>query len=297
MLYNYFPLRVRDAVKQGLKNNTDIEEIRVRCGQNITFCSLNSKCFLDKNGNLIKNTNEGVRLHKEDLKEMFKYFTQNSVYAMQQDIKSGFITLPDGTRVGICGRCITKCGIVENINDISSFNIRLSRQIDGWGNNIFNKFDLAERNVLIIAPPGYGKTTLLRNMIKYASDMGKNVSVIDERSEISPFSEGARIYDLGLNTDVLSDIYKKEGINIMLKTMNPEIIATDEILSKEDFEIINNISVSGVKIFATFHGITEKDYFDKARIFGITKTPFDCFLIISKNHSGRTINYRLLEEI
>ena len=284
MLYNYFPDRVREIVRKRLEFDDTIEEIRVRCGQNIVFCTYNDKFFLDETGNFTKDFNDSIKLHKEDLKEMLKYFTRNSVYAVQQDIRNGFVTLSDGTRVGLCGRCIVNNGTIENINNISSFNIRLSRQVIGWGDNIFNEIDVSKKNILIISPPGGGKTTLLRNMIKYASCNGKNVSVVDEKSEIAPFSEGERIYDLGINTDVLSDISKQSGINIMLRTMNPEIIATDELLTKDDFEVLKNTSASGVKVFATFHGINKNDYLTKAKTFGVTENFFDCYIIISKKH-------------
>lgn len=298
MLYNYFPLRIRDVIKNCIEERDDVEEIRVRCGQNIVFSNRTGKWFVNKSGHLTRSSDDSVKLFKDDLKEMLKYFTQNSVYAMQQDIKNGFITLPDGTRVGLCGRCIIKNGEIENISNISSFNIRLSRQISGWGYDLFRKIGVHNKNVLIIAPPGYGKTTLLRNMIKYASDIGKNISVIDEKSEISPVSEGLRIYDLGLNTDVLSDVPKDKGVNMMLRTMNPEIIAVDEMLSKEDFEIIKNTALSGVKIFATFHGSGADDYISKSEAFLGEEFEFDSYIIITENENfKRVINYMPKEKI
>ena len=296
MIYNYFPVKIRDIVKKSLEVCDNIEEIRIRSGQNIVFCGSDSKWFIDNTGQFTGDKKNGLKLFKDDLKEMIKYFTLNSVYAMQQDIKNGFITLTDGTRVGLCGRCVIKDGEIENITNISSFNIRMSRQVDGWGNKTFDEIGPESQNTLIIAPPGYGKTTLLRNMIKYASDYGKNVSVIDERCEISPVSEGDRVYDLGVNTDVLSDTSKIIGVNIMLRTMNPEIIAVDEILTKEDFQMLRNTALSGVKIFATFHGKSKNDYERKANAFIGNEHIFDNYIIISKNEkNNRVIKYELQE--
>lgn len=298
MLYNYFPVRLRKIVKKCMENRDDIEEIRVRCGQNIMFCNRGSKWYVNSSGLLTSSADEGVKLYKDDLKEMIKYFTQNSVYAMQQDIKNGFITLPNGTRVGLCGRCIIKNGEIENISSISSFNIRISRQIVGWGYDVFRKIGAYDKNVLIIAPPGYGKTTLLRNLIKYVSDYGKNISVIDEKSEISPMAEGTRIYDLGINTDILSDVPKDKGINMMLRTMNPEIVAVDEVLTEEDFAIIKNTALSGVRIFATFHGSSTEDYILKAKSFLGEYLEFDSYIEILENeNSGRVISCKLKGEI
>lgn len=297
MIYDYFPQRIRSAVQKACNNNKYIEEIRVRCGQNIIICDNHDRWFLDTNGNLTKSVNSTIILYKNDLKEMFGLITHNSVYAMQQDIKNGFITLPDGSRVGLCGRCVIKNGKIENINNISSFNIRLSRQVKDWGSDIFRKLDICTKNVLIVAPPGYGKTTLLRNMVKFVSDNGKNVSVLDERCEISPMYDGEMICDLGVNTDVLSDVPKKEGIAMLLRTMNPDFIATDEIMTKEDFELVTYLTNSGVNVFATFHGKDVNDYISKTKLFGIDGNIFDCFIIISKTDVGRDINIAFREEI
>lgn len=293
MLYNYFPVKVRKAIKNCLETYSDIEEIRVRCGQNIVFCNLSGKWFADSFGNFTKNSENGIKLYKDDLKEMLKYFTQNSVYAMQQDIKNGFITLTDGTRVGLGGRGVVKNGCIENINNIFSYNIRIPRQVAGWGVDLFEKIKVNNKNVLIIAPPGLGKTTLLRNMIKYASDCGKNISVIDEKCEIVPIADGRLIFDLGQNTDVLSDVPKNCGINIMLRTMNPEIIAIDELLTEEDFDVVKNASASGIKIFATFHGKCKEDYLLKVKKFGADELKFDCYIAIAQNEKGE----RIAEEI
>lgn len=298
MIYNYFPVKVREVIKKGLETYNHIEEIRVRCGQNIVFCNQSNKLFLDESGNLTEYFERGIKLYKDDMKEMLKYFTQNSVYAMQQDIKNGFVTLADGTRIGLCGRCVVKNGEIENINNISSFNIRLSRQVAEWGYEIFDEIRVTDKNILIIAPPGLGKTTLLRSLIKYVSDCGMNVSVVDEKCEISPVSEGNMIYDLGINTDVLSDAPKNSGINAVLRTMNPQIIATDELLTKEDFELIKNISLSGVKILSTFHGKSLNDYETKMKSFGLSGSVFDCYIAISLNENyERVIKYELRRKI
>jgi len=297
MLYNYFPVRIRETVRRALSYSQSIEEIRVRCGQNIIFCDSNGKWFVDNSGNLTKSFDESIKISKEDMKEMMKYITRNSVYAMQQDIKNGFVTLSDGTRVGLCGRCVVKNGKLENINNFSSFNIRLSRFIEGWGTEVFEKVGVCTKNVLVIAPPGYGKTTLLRNMIKFASDKGRNVSVVDEKCEISPMNEGVCVYELGNNTDILGDINKMIGIHIMIRTMNPEIIATDELLTADDFKALKNASLSGVNIYATFHGTCKEDYYEKAGIFGIDKAFFDCYILIRKNKSNkREIMYEMQVE-
>lgn len=298
MLYNYFPIRIREIVKRCMSSFNNIEEIRIRCGQNIVFCTCNDKLFVSSNGTFTHKETDGVKLYKEDLKEMIKYFTKNSVYAMQQDIKNGFITLSDGTRVGLCGRCVIKNGELENINNISSFNIRLSRQIEEWGYNVFDELGVCNKNVLIIAPPGGGKTTLLRNLIKFASDNGENISVVDERSEISPISDGEKVFNMGMNTDVLSDISKGDGINLMLRTMNPDIIAIDEMLTKEDFKVVKNTFLSGVKVFATFHGMSKMDYIEKADSLTEREIPFDCYITISySKNNERVISYELQEEL
>ncbi len=291
MIYKYFPEDIRHIIKQAVKKTRCLEEIRIRCGQKIVFCEAQGKFFVNSQGNLTQNKCDGITMCKRQMEEMLRLITKNSMYAVQAEIKKGFVTLPDGSRVGLCGKCVTTNGKVEYIRDITSLNIRISREVKECATKIYSELLISDKNILIMSPPGHGKTTFLRDLVRLASEDGKNVVIIDERCEIAPFVDGYSIYDLGNNTDVLCDLPKSLGIDMALRTMNPQMIAVDEISTIDDFDAIIRAMYSGVKILATFHGTNKTDFHNKVSEKYVSKLNFDNFIYINKSASCRKIWY------
>lgn len=225
-----------------------VQEIRIRSGRKVSV--------IDRTG--IHKTD--ITFNSVDITKLFSSLCNYSVYALHEEIKNGFITLTDGHRAGFCGRCIVQNGIITNITDISGINIRIAREIKGCSENIMKFMDNGIENMVIISPPNCGKTTYLRDAIRLVSDSGVQVTVVDERGEISPFYEGSSVFDMGENTDVMRFCPKAVGMMMVLRTMNPEIVATDEIGTKQDIVSIKEICKSGVKIFTTFHGFGVSDF-------------------------------------
>jgi stage III sporulation protein AA len=171
------------------------------------------------------------------------------------EIKQGYITIQGGHRIGLAGNYSQ----IGSIKSISSINIRISREIIGAAD--FIPKDIC--NILIASPPGYGKTTVLRDLIRQFSNMGYNISVIDERGELAGSFKGIAQLDLGNFTDILEGKQKHIGMILALRSLNPSIIAIDEIATKEDFEAINYISTMGINILATMHAKNEADLIKK----------------------------------
>lgn len=232
----------------------DLEEIRLRVNKPVIF-KKKEEYFLGKSG-LSKSHINSYICTKKDICQTIDIMSKRSYYAVEEDIKKGFLTLEGGHRVGISGKVIIEDGTVKRIKDILSINIRIGKEIAGCSKTIvpyiFNN-NSKVGHTLLVSPPGCGKTTLLRDLIKNISNRGMTVSVVDERSELSGSHNGEMQIDLGIRTDVLENCPKDLGMMMLLRSMSPDVIAIDEIGSERDIKSIDMLLNAGVTILATIH--------------------------------------------
>lgn len=265
-------------IRQALNNRELLdtaEEIRIRQNKPLVIKKGNENFFM-KNGNAC-SINEAFRPQKDEIQDTLSRMCEYSPYAYNDEIRRGFITLEGGFRVGLAGTAVECKDGISTIKYINSLNIRISRELWGCADKVMK---YVYGNTLIISPPGCGKTTILRDIIRQISNQGINISVVDERCEISGIYLGNIQFDLGICTDVLCCYSKSIGMNMMLRSMAPKIIAVDEIGSNDDILAIHNLLNSGVKIIATIHCNTIENILQKPFIENIVKEKiFDSYII------------------
>lgn len=255
------------------KYKENIEEIRLRTGMPLNVYLKGGNYFVSLDGELSKNVEKALLVKPDYIHKTFQLISNYSIYAFQEEIKNGFITLKGGHRVGIGGKVLYGSGGIETIRNISSLNIRIAREKIGISNNIIQyiiDYNTSIYNTLIISPPQCGKTTLLRDIIRLLSNgvpilngKGFKIGVIDERSELSGMYNGEPQHSIGIRTDVLDGCNKKDGTTMLIRAMSPDIIAMDEIGSISDVEAIHESLKAGIKIIATVHGSDLNDLLSK----------------------------------
>lgn len=231
-------------------------EIRLRLGKPLTIHFADGCYYIGARGNLTALPNSALKVTRAQIDEAIELATASSVYSVKDEIKNGFITVRGGHRIGITGTAVMKGDRVEFIKDISALNYRLTSEIKGAADAVMSAITDGTRvkNTLFISPPAAGKTTMLRDIVRQLSYKGFRVSVVDERREIAALCEGKSSFDLGFNTDVLEGADKAEGMLMVLRSMSPDVIVTDEIGTQADIDAIAKITNSGASVIASIHG-------------------------------------------
>lgn len=231
-----------------------LEEIRLNTGQPMILYAGGKEYHIGKK-----------TLKKIDpmmMNDIFHSILNHSVYAYQEELSKGYITMEGGSRVGICGKVIMEHGIVKAMKDITSLNIRRSKEFIGISDR-FMPYLLARDgrllHTLIVSPPKCGKTTLLRDMIRNLSGLGLRIGVCDERSEIAGIYHGNPSFDLGERTDILDGCPKEVGMVMLIRAMSPDVIATDEIGKSADLFGVESALSAGVSLLTTIHGSDYED--------------------------------------
>ena len=200
-------------------------------------------------------------------------------------ISQGYLTAAGGHRIGICGVCIVQNSKVTGISAETSLCLRVARDYQ----NIAKAASHIEESILIIGPPGSGKTTLLRDMIRCKSNLGQgSVAVVDEREELFPLWKGKACFSAGNRTDILSACPKSIGIELVLRNMNPQWIAVDEITAVQDCEALLHAGWCGVNLMATAHAGSMHDLLSRP-IYRplITNRLFQTVLILHRDKSWK----------
>jgi len=292
ILIDYLSKNIKNAfakIEDEIVNSA--EEIRIRIDLPLYLTAKKKEFFISENG-IADDIKKAYKPTAFDITNTFQLMSNYSAYAYNEEIKKGYITLPYGFRVGISGKFVVENDCIKSIKNISSLNIRISKEIKECSKKIINYIYNGNtvKHTLIISPPNGGKTTLLRDIIRKLSNSGINVSVIDERSEIAGCYKGISQNDLGNRADVFDCCPKAQGMLIALRSMAPDVIAVDEIGKEEDIIAIDNIINCGVKIIATVHAESVEDLKKKNTLNKLLqKNIFERFILLSNFKKPGTV--------
>lgn len=253
----YLPQEVRERVeKAALGDWLDVEEIRLRANAPLTLGVWGESCFLTPSGGITNHENDAYRVTQEAVQSAFAAICENSVYARLDEIRQGFLTLKGGHRVGICGKAAAEEEKIKTFREVSSLNFRIAHEVIGIADGIMDSIVQGSRvyNTIIISPPQTGKTTLLRDVTRQISNRGFKTGVADDRGELGAMYRGVPQNDLGAQTDIIDNAPKAEAILMLLRTMSPKVIISDEISCQKDAQAIALAHGTGVAVVATTHG-------------------------------------------
>lgn len=269
-ILRYFPNKIYQIFFNLFQENSkiaeELQEIRMRAERPIILKLRERDLILQYN------------ITQAEILQIVERLCENSVYAYKNQICEGFITVKGGHRIGLTGSCVIENGKIINVKHISSLNFRIAREVLNCSTRVLREvIDIENKsiyNTILVAPPGRGKTTMLRDIIRRLSNgideinfKGKTCGVVDERGEIAAMYKGIPQNDVGIRTDIIENVEKNQGIHMLIRTMAPEIIACDEIGSKEDVEAIHYALYSGVKGIFTMHGKNIEDIKNNKQIY------------------------------
>ena len=298
-LLRIFSLRIRSVLAKTILDYDRLQEVRLRINSPLMIVYDNQEYFLTTQSKLATQIQDAFYVNKNELRETMEYISNYSLYAFEEEIRQGFITIQGGHRVGIAGKTIIEGTSIKSMKHISFINVRLSHQIMGCADKVVPYIydgQLHEMyHTLIISPPRCGKTTILRDLIRQISNgstliPGTCVGVVDERSEIGACYMGIPQNDLGMRTDILDCCPKAIGMMMLIRSMSPSTIAVDEIGLKDDLDAIEYVINCGCKLIATVHGSSLDDIRNKPVLKNlIHEQVFQRYIVLSNRKQVGTL--------
>ncbi|NLC14941.1 MAG: stage III sporulation protein AA [Firmicutes bacterium] len=287
--------RIRNALAQWIslhpRRAETIREVRLRAGLPL--------CIGFSDGDELM---DDLIVSQADIEKTLSLITDCSYYALEDEFKGGYITVPGGHRVGLSGQVIASSDGEHKLRHVSALCFRIAREVKGVAEPIAPQLMLPDTGIastLVISPPGCGKTTFLRDLCRLLGNgmaawnlPPAQVAIVDERSEIAACYGGAPQLDVGPRADVLDRCPKAKGINMLLRSMNPDFIVTDELGGEEDARSVALALSGGVKVIASCHG---KDLHDiRSKPYSewlVSRGYFTKAVVLSKRNGPGTVEY------
>ncbi len=266
MKLSFLPPDLRFALAN--LNMNLLSEIRLRKGQPVIIEYMGEYTYINPCG---KTSSAQKAIKTENAEKVLSDAMENSVFAYSEQLKNGFITVDGGVRIGVAGEYVTENGKIKAVRSVTSLNIRIPHCIDGCAKEVYGYISRdGIFNTLVYSLPGYGKTTVLRDLAKSLGKSGKhNVLVFDERGEIAAMDGYGNGYNLGDRCDVIRCGDKLSTFENAIRAMKPDVIVTDELYGENDFKAVRYAMDCGIAVLASTH-VTD--------IEQLKKMPFDCFV-------------------
>ncbi|MDE6663603.1 MAG: stage III sporulation protein AA [Lachnospiraceae bacterium] len=289
-----FPDFMRSVWVKVAEQAENLQEIRLRVNQPVTILMNNKEWFLSEGGELTQEWSQAMCSNEKELEAVLTHVCHYSIYAFADEIRQGFMTISGGHRIGLCGQVILENNNqIRNIKYIRYLNIRIAHEVKGVSDKalpcLYHQGEIL--NTLIISPPGCGKTTMLRDLVRNFSEgnvygKGRNVGVVDERSEIAGSYLGVPQNDVGIRTDVMDACPKREGMMMLIRSMAPDVLAVDELGSAADIEAMHQAIQCGCKMLATIHGFSIEEVGCKEYMKPIMNEQlFDRYMLLGKKNN------------
>ncbi len=286
--FQYFPKHIADLLIRKGFDETKIQEIRMRTGQPVIVIHNGMETVLAEK-------DIGSVVSQKDIQMTLEAISSYSLYAFEDEIRQGFLTIQGGHRIGVAGKVVCENGRIISIRNLSFLNMRFVHERKGCADHILPYLTDDEGRILhtlLISPPGVGKTTVLRDMIRQISNgtayiKGETVGVVDERSELAGSWMGVPQNDMGMRTDILDCCPKAEGMMMLLRSMSPKVIAVDELGGRKDIDAVEQALFSGCRILATVHSASLEELKQKPQWQQMIEHKiFDRYVVLSKGNEG-----------
>lgn len=273
---SYLPPSLRDAVSSSPQEG--LCEIRLRRARPVMLYYTDGSFYLSSGGGRTKNISEAYIVGARELLRACELVFEFSLYAHEDELSNGFVTIRGGHRIGIAGD--VRDGKIRGCGDITSLNYRIAHEHIGISEPLLPEIIKNGRvlNTLIVSPPMCGKTSLLRDIIRTVSARGTKVGVCDTRGELAAVYDGVPGMDIG-DADIISGAPKAVGMTMLLRCMSPDVIACDELGAIDDVKAAGQIFGCGVSLIATAHSSSRTEVFTRSEMKPL-KDNFECIITL-----------------
>lgn len=302
-LLQIFPPQLREILSKAVSDWEEVQELRLRSEKPLFITVKGQEYAVGKDGNLsassdAERTKRGGKtciVSQREIEQTVECAVRHSLYAFEEQIRQGFLTVAGGHRIGVIGRAVSEHREIRTIKPITGLNIRIAHEKKGCADRIMRFLaDAGQKewlSTLLVSPPCCGKTTLLRDIVRNISNgcgymEGRTVGIVDERSEIAACFQGIPQNDVGIRSDVLDGCPKAEGMMMLIRAMSPRVVAADEIGGKGDLEALQYASGCGCSLIATAHGASMEDLASKPMFRELFRERIFCRFVFLSGRQG-----------